>query len=113
MDSDKLNGKSIWIIKDQNGNIAHRNSIGKIKHGWIYIAYKTFSEDCRGYITKEQAEKALLKLNKMRLIAGLDYDFHIELHNLNKIIQEHKLFRGENLVICEKMLLSNSLTKII
>lgn len=114
MKSDDTNEKSVWVIKDSEGNFAHRNSIGKSKHGWIYIAFRTFSErECRGYITEKHAEVALIKLNKMKFMSEFDINFHIEYHSLNKIIIESKLFQGKNLVVCEKLLAINPLIKAI
>ena len=102
------NEQSIWVIKDQDGNFANRSSIGKSSNKkWQYIAFKTFSQEARGYTTKEHAEKALGILNEKKAIAGFDFSFHIECLNLEKIINEHMAFQGDNLVIHEKELLLN------
>jgi len=100
------NEQSIWVIKDQNCNFANRSSIGKSSNKkWQYIAFKTFSQEARGYTTKEHAEKALDFLNEKKAIAGFDFSFHIECLNLEKIIDEHMAFQGDNLVRHEKELL--------
>ena len=102
------NEQSIWVIKDQDGDFANKSSIGKLSSKkWQYIAFKTFSQEARGYTTKEYAEKALDILNEKKAIAGFDFSFHIECLNLEKIIDEHMLFQGDNLVIHEKELLLN------
>ena len=83
-------------------------SIGKSSNKkWQYIAFKTFSQEARGYMTKEYAEKALDFLNEKKIVAGFDFSFHIEYLNLEKIIDKHMLFQGDNLVIHEKELLLN------
>ena len=102
------NEQSIWVIKDQNGNFSNRSSIGKSSNKkWQYIAFKTFSQEATGYTTKEYAEKALDFLNEKKAIAGFDFSFHIECLNLEKIIDEHMAFQGDNLVRHEKELLLN------
>ena len=102
------NEQSIWVIKDQNGNFSNRSSIGKSSNKkWQYIAFKTFSQEARGYTTKEHAEKALVFLNKKKVDAEFDFTFHIECLNLEKIIDEHIVFQGDNLVVYEKELLLN------
>ena len=101
------NEQSIWVIKDQDGNFVNKSSIEKSSSNkkWQYIAFKTFSQEARGYVTKEYAEKALGILNEKKAIAGFNFSFHIECLNLEKIINEHMLFRGDNLVVHEKELL--------
>jgi len=100
------NEQSIWVIIDQNGDFANKSSIGKLSSKkWQYIAFKTFSQEARGYTTKEYAEKALDFLNEKKVIAEFDLSFHIECLNLEKIIDEHMAFQGNNLVIHEKELL--------
>ena len=97
------NEQLIWVIKEQNGNFACRSSIGKSSNKkWQYIAFKTFSQEARGYTTKEYAEKALDFLNEKKVIAGFDFSFHIECLNLEKIIDEHIVFQDDNLVVYEK-----------
>jgi len=97
----------IWTIKDQDGNYCQKTSICKLNNKeWIYIPSeinsKTFSQESRGYITKESAEKALDLLNKKKIVAGFDLTFHIERLNLDEIIEESVQFQGNNLVICDK-----------
>jgi len=99
------NEQLIWVIKDQDGNFINKSSIGKLNNKkWQYIAFKTFSQEARGYTTKEHAEKALVFLNEKKVVAGLDFSFHIERLNLEKIIDEHTVFKGNNLVVDEKEL---------
>lgn len=114
MRCDKEEERDSWVIKDDQNHFANRNSIGKLnKYTWLYIAFKTFSPECRGYESKEQAEKAILKLNRKVIATGFDTVFRIEHHNLNNIIKEHKAFKGENMVICEKTISISSLTEAI
>ena len=102
------NEQLIWAIKDQNGNFSNRSSIGKSSNKkWQYIAFKTFSQEARGYTTKEHAEKALVFLNKKKVDAEFNFTFHTECLNLEKIIDEHIVFQGDNLVVYEKELLLN------
>ena len=93
------NEQLIWVIKDQDGNFVNKLSIGKSSSSkkWQYIAFKTFSQEARGYTTKEYAEKALDILNEKKAIAGFDFSFYIECLNLEKIIDEHMVFQGDNL----------------
>jgi len=97
------NEQSIWVIKDQDDNFINKSSIGKLNNKkWQYIAFKTFSQEARGYTTKEYAEKALDFLNEKKAIAEFDFSFHIECLNLEKIIDEYMAFQGDNLVRHEK-----------
>jgi len=99
----EANERLVWVIKDSKGNFAHKSSIRKInKNTWQYISLKTFSQEARAYTTKESADKALTLLNKKNDIAGFELIFHIEYLNLNKIIDEHTIFQGKNLVVYEK-----------
>jgi len=99
------NEQLIWVIKDQDGNFANRSSIGKLNNKkWQYIAFKTFSQEARGYTTKEHAEKVLDFLNEKKVVAGFNFSFHIERLSLEKIIDEHIVFKGNNLVMHEKEL---------
>ena len=102
------NEQLIWVIKDHEGNFVGKSSINKLGNkDWQYIAFKTFSQEARGYTTKEYAEKALVFLDKKKVVYGFDFSFHIECLNLEKIIDEHMLFQGNNLVVHEKELLLN------
>jgi len=96
------NEQSIWVIKDQDGNFAHRNSIGKSgKNTYLYISFKTFSPECKGYIDKESAESALLELNKRKHIMGLHNSFNLEYNILSEMTKLHREFQGENMVLYE------------
>ena len=86
------NEESGWVIKDQNNHFTHMSSIKKIgRHGWQYIAFKSFTEVCRWYEDKQSAELALFKLNRKMSMVAINFVFHIEQQNLNIIINE-----GEN-----------------
>ena len=70
------NEQLIWVIKDQDGNFANKSSIGKSSNKkWQYIAFKTFSQEARGYTTKEHAEKALDFLIKRKTLLDLIFPF--------------------------------------
>lgn len=95
-----INERFVWVIKDEFGRFAHRNSIRKISNTTAqYIRHKTFSYACKGYKERNQAEKALTDLNKQRDITGFDVYFHLENPNLIKIIMENHDFKGDNTLI--------------
>lgn len=97
------NDDYFWFIKDNDGNFAHKNSIGKSEgNTWLYVAYKTYNRGCRDYISKQHAESALVHLNKIKDMVGMDLEFHIEKLNQRELILEHRKFQGENIVILEK-----------
>lgn len=100
--------RSVWVIKDQDGNFARRDSISKQdKHTWLYISHKEFSEGCRAYTTKERAEEELLELNKKNKITGFNAIFYLEYVDLNMIVNNiNRLMPSENLVIVEKNIAS-------
>jgi len=105
----------IWVIKDSNNYYCHKNSIGeKGNFTWQYISLKTFSQEARGYITEEQAKEAFVFLNKMNDIAKFNITFHLEYLNFEIIINQSKVFQGDNLVLHEKKLSLNpcKMTKI-
>lgn len=92
-----------WVIKDDEEHFANKNSIKKSGiNTWIYISYKTFSPfDCRGYTTKQAAEKVLTELNRRKTLLSMNTALHLESHNIQELIQQHKEFSGENMVIQE------------
>ena len=100
-----------WVILDQAGNFAHRSSIRKTgKNTYQYIAFKTFSPECRAYDSSDQAEIALSKLNEKKVNAGLEetLTFHIEFVNLDKIINLGEEYQGETLVALENVPIDES-----
>jgi len=106
-----------WVILDQAGNFAHRSSIRKTgKNTYQYIAFKTFSPECRAYDSSDQAEIALSELNEKKVNAGLEetLTFHLEYVNLDKIINLGEKYKGETLVALENVPIDDSLdnTKI-
>jgi|GEM_PF-3407981 len=109
MNSINANEKHIWVVKDSRGLFAHRGSVMPSDgHTEPYIVFfKTFGEECRGYLTKEQAEEALLHLNEKKTASGLKTIFHLENNNLMQIIQDHKKFQKsgkENMVLTDEKL---------
>ena len=100
-----------WVILDQAGNFAHRSSIRKTcKNTYQYIAFKTFSPECRAYDSSNQAEIALSKLNEKKVNAGFEdtLTFHIEYVNLDKIINMGDEYQGETLVKLENVIIDES-----
>ena len=100
-----------WVILDQAGNFAHRSSIRKTgKNTYQYIAFKTFSPECRAYDSSDQAEIALSELNEKKVNAGLEetLTFHIEFVNLDKIINLGEEYQGETLVALENVPIDES-----
>ena len=103
MNLETNNEEYLWVIKDQDGNFAHRNSIGKSgKNTCIYISFRTFSPECKGYISKESAELALQELNRRKSIMRLPNTFNLEYNILSKMTKLQREFQGENMVIYEK-----------
>jgi len=98
-----VEGRFVWVIKDQDGNFAKRIvSIGTSgKQESLYIGFRSFSPECRAYTSEPKAVEALTTLNRMNSIAGFDIAFHIECVNLNIIIKNHKVFRHDYLVLRE------------
>jgi len=118
-----------WIIRDQEGNFAHKGSIKKVgKLKYRYRCHKTFSESCRGYVSKVSVEKALSELNAQNTISGFDIIFHIEqfgnfgaglgkykicskeheeLPQSSELTQQSREFKGENCIEIFKILGEN------
>ena len=94
--------RMVWVIKDDKGNLANGRSIGKLdEKTWIYVSFKTFSEEARVYGNLESAEKALIKLEKWKDIAGFVVEFHLEYCDLNVMSRENSNYNGENMVVVE------------
>ena len=100
-----------WVILDQAGNFARMSSIRKTgKNTYQYIAFKTFSQECRAYDSSAQAEIALSELNEKKAIAGFEgtLTFHLEYINLDKIINLGEEYQGETLVKLENVVIDES-----
>ena len=96
--------RNVYVILDQKGNLANANSIGRIeKNIMAYVSFKTFSPECRAYLTEAQAQKALGKLQTKAKIMELDSIFTLEFVDLDNLIKEGKTFQGENMVLVEKL----------
>ena len=94
--------RMVWVIKDQNGNFVNARSIGKSdEKTWIYVSFKTFSEEARAYSNIESAEKALIKLEKWKAIAGFIVEFHLEYCDLNEISRCNRGYDRDNMVLVE------------
>jgi len=92
----------IWVIKDSKNNFAHANSINLKNSVITYVSFKTFSEECRGYIDSVSVIKALSKLNSMSKKVGFSEKFRMEIQDIDNLIEAHSLFKDEkNIVIFE------------
>jgi len=91
--------RNVYIIKTQTGEFAHANSIKVIEGETLFISYKAFSQECRAYINLEAGEKALAKLKSDVKDAGLNYSFHIEYVDLDKIIRIATSGDDNNMII--------------
>ncbi|WP_088185859.1 hypothetical protein [Desulfosporosinus sp. FKA] len=94
----------LWVIRDDRGNFADRNSIFKSQAStWLYVSHKTFSPECRAYKTKRQALKVLSQLNDKKCNLGIDTEFSLDYVDIDKLIEEHKAFDGDSITIvrCE------------
>ena len=112
MEKFDCNDSLVWLIKDNRGNFAHKNSIGKSGiNTWLYISYKTYDRGCRGNTLKQNAINDLEYLNMVRGITNMDYVFHIEQLNRRELIIEHRKFKGKNIVCFEKIV--DSVDKIV
>jgi len=95
--------KWLWVIKDSKGNFAHANSIKKWNSKtWMYVIFKSFSPECRGYVDQMAAERAMSKLWSKSRDMGLDESFHLEYLDMEKIIKSAKSFKNDNMVLVEK-----------
>lgn len=105
-------GEKLWVIKDSNGNYVYKNSIRKTgKNILAYIAYKTFTPECRGYSSSYTCEEALRELNNKCKIMELGIKFHISHSSLNELRKEYKEHKGEYMTYVEKKI--PSLMKVI
>jgi len=97
-----------WVIKNQEGNFVNRNSIRKINQNtYQYIASEIYYLECRCYISKESAEKALVKLNAQKNMARFNDQFHIEkCDNIDNIIREGKKLQKEYSQLRKKYLVT-------
>jgi len=92
----------IWVIKNQDGNFANANSVKMWdKKTSLYITFKTFSQECRGYVTQESAERAMDKLYSKIKKIGLEESFTIEYVNMDDLIDEY--VSTDNMIVVEKL----------
>ncbi|HEY8805095.1 MAG TPA: hypothetical protein VIM42_08345 [Clostridium sp.] len=100
--------RTVWVIKDQMGCFAHKGSIHKIDTSeYVYVSYKSFSEECRAYIGDQQAKEAMAILDKKKDLLEIDIDFHIEQHSLAGLGKNKESIQGENMVLHEIKVLYN------
>ncbi|HEY8804469.1 MAG TPA: hypothetical protein VIM42_05040, partial [Clostridium sp.] len=93
----KTEVRPVWVIKDSNNNFVHVNSIGMWdSKTWFYISHKAFTEECRAYATEERAGIVIEKLRLKSKSMGLEETFRLEYSDLNQLVQERSLFKGEN-----------------
>ena len=97
------NERWIWVLKNSKGNLAPANSVKKWDSKTLmYVTFKTFSPECRGYIDLMSAEKALTKLYSKIRDMGLKEKFTLNYVNIDDAINQHELFKGENMILLEK-----------
>jgi len=99
------NQQWIWIIRDSKGHIANGRSIKMWdRKTYIYVSFKTFSPECRGWGDMLQAERCMDVLKweaeKMRL---LDESFHLEYVDIDKLTDQNRSFEGDNMVLIEQV----------
>jgi len=104
MNSINANDGSVWVIKDQDGNYANRNSIGKLDDStWAYIGFKTFGAECKGDTNSDHAQGALKRLNEVKTKSEFDdIIFHLEYSSLHEMTKVNKAFQGDNMIFIEK-----------
>ena len=96
------NQKWIWVIKNQDGNFAHANSVKMWdKKTALYITYKDFSQECRGYVNQDSAKKAMSKLYSKIKKIGLSESFTMEYVNMDELIKDD--ISTDNMIIVEKL----------
>lgn len=101
------NERWIWILKDSKGNFANANSVCKWnKNTWLYVTFKTFGKECRGYVDQYAVDRALTKLYSRIKEMGIKETFRIEYVKLSDVIKQNKAFEGENMVVVEKKLVA-------
>lgn len=92
----------IWVIKNSNSNYVHRKSVKILdSKTYMYISYKTFGPECRGWSDQLKAEHWMDVLKLKSKEVGLEEVFYLEYINLNDAIKLHKAFNGENMVVTE------------
>ena len=97
-------GRMIYVLKDNLGNYCNHNSIKKWNSKtWIYVSFKSFSQECRGYLSLERAEGALEEIKSRSVSMGLDASFKVAGVKLSDLVREHRCFVGENMVLVEKL----------
>ena len=89
----------IWVIKDmETGNFVRRDCFKIIDGKNLYISYRTFSRECRGYNDKDCA---VIAQNKLMEQSYVSIGFEVLEVNLEGLIRDHRDFVGENMVVVE------------
>ena len=92
----------IWVIKNQDGNFAHANSVKMWdKKTALYITFKDFSQECRGYVDQDSAKNAMSKLYSKIKKIGLSESFTMEYVNMDELIKDD--ISTDNMIIVEKL----------
>ena len=95
----------IYVVKDQNNHFVRRDCFKKIDGDNLYISYRTFSEECRGYIGFEACNDVLKALELKIGNIGLDVRFGVSEVDLDEVILIHNEFVGsgrvDNMVIID------------
>jgi len=88
--------RMVWVIKDQDGNFVNENCFKRFDGDDLYVSYRNFSEECRGYLSYERAVNALQNI-RCKSVNGVVFDV-LEV-NLSDVISQNRLFQGENMIV--------------
>jgi len=95
----------IWVIKDQYGNFVRRDCFKKIDGELLYVSYRTFSEECRGFVDFKACNDVLKALKIKNGEIGCSIVFKALEVDLDEVILIHKDFvsngKDENMVIVD------------
>ena len=72
-----VTNKTVYAIKDENGNYVHGNSIKKINGEYYYSPYICLEDGCIAYTNKIRVEEALTTLELHNRLGGLCHKFII------------------------------------
>ena len=94
----KKESKHMWTILDGNGH--YSNGIKEIDRGInAYISYNTFGPECRGFLTLQRAMTVIDQLRSQSNYNGFSNTFSLDYLSVDELIQEHKNFIGENMIL--------------
>jgi len=88
--------RMVWVVKDSNDNYVNENCFKRFDGEDLYVSYRTFSEECRAYLTPQRVVKALDKI-RCKSVSGVVFEA-LEV-NLGDVIRNNRLFHGENMIV--------------